>query len=68
MLLGVMTIIPKTLKSSKKELDLFLDLEVPDLPYEVPVTYRDYEQMRTYFVQKYMDSYLNKEEDNNHGK
>ena len=68
MLLGVMTIIPKTSKNSKKELELFLDLEVPNLPYEIPVTYREYEQMRTYFVQKYMDYYLNKEKDNKYGK
>lgn len=57
----------KILKNSEENTNPFLELEVPGLPYGFPVTYGEYASMRTYFVQKYMDYYLNKEEEQTHG-
>ena len=45
----------------------FLDLEVPNLPYPYPVTYREYAEMQTYFIQKYMSYYLNSNKEDYNG-
>ena len=64
---GTIMTLKKILKNSDENTDPFLELEVPDLPYDFPITYREYESMRTYFCQKYMDYHLNKEEEQTNG-
>jgi len=44
-----------------------LDLEVPNLPYSFPVSNREYDEMLTYFVQKYMQYHLNKGKEEDYG-
>ena len=60
----------KNIRRSPEMNTLFLDeknMEVPNLPYDFPITYLEYEIMLTYFVQKYMKNYLDSKEVEDNG-